>query len=268
MQHNNALPTLVLNSAEGILQLVLGQIFPKEGFEIVHEVSVPAASRGAELLTPELKNILHSCNLVISDIKRIACVRGPGSFTGIRLGLTTALGIARACGATLAGLDYLSLLAATAIVHCKDIATHCCSRDTAWAILHARRNEVVLQGFSKDLTPCTPILACSPADAVHIMRSHGTPLAVFGSGLLRNAQELESLFPEAAPYFLLKDFTRLSPQSLLHAASKAVYNISPIEPSYIRACDAEQNLPEIARNMGQNPDEAVRKLSDLTNRLA
>ena len=262
MRHDNETLTLALNSAEGVLQLVLGRISSNGGCEMLAETSLAAASRGAELLTPELNKMLREHGVAARDIQRVACVRGPGGFTGIRLGLATALGIAGACGAMLAGLDYLPLLAANAFaVRKKQTAQN---KNAAWAILHARRNEVVLQGFNREPTPITPALALSPADAARMMREHGIPLSVFGSGLLRNAREIEEVFPEAAPSFLREDLTRLSPESLLKAASSAVYSLNPIEPLYVRPCDAEQNLPDIAKNMGWNPDEAVRRLADLT----
>ena len=263
MRHDSTLLTLVLNSAEGVLQIVLGHTFLDETFSVVNAASICAASRGAEALTPALQKMLRACAIPAGGIKRIACVRGPGGFTGIRLGTATALGIARACGATLAGLDYLPLLAENALAAYPK-ARREQAQKAAWAILHARRNEVVLQGFAKNLVPITPALACSLKDAAQLMQKHGVPLAVFGSGLLRNAQELADLFPEAASSFLLEDIACLSPESLLKAAAKAAYDLSPIEPAYVRACDAEQNLPEIAKAMGQNPDDAVSKFAALT----
>lgn len=278
MPHSADVLTLVLNSAEGTLQMVLGRSSRNGASEILADMSLSADSRGAEVLTPELGKMLRKLGMTASDIQRIACVRGPGSFTGIRLGLSTAFGMARACGAMLAGLDYLPLLAAEGLAAAEgmdaqtdmqaDRQKRIKSGDTAWAVLHARRNEVVLQGFTCKLIPITRPQACSPAEAAQLMKEHGVPLAIFGSGLLRNVREFEAFFPEAVPFFLPKDFSCLSPVSLLKAASEARYDVCPIEPAYIRACDAEQNLPDIARNMGRNPDESVRALAALTQRQA
>lgn len=48
-----------------------------------------------EILAPDLKQILELSGHSVSDIRRIGCVRGPGSFTGTRLVLATAAALRR-----------------------------------------------------------------------------------------------------------------------------------------------------------------------------
>ncbi len=170
---------LVLNAAEGVLQLVLarlaegasspapgtsGSVSPSGGAcgeepAIVTAQSWNVPSQGAELLAPALENALARLGLVPKNIRRIACVRGPGSFTGLRLVLATASGLARAAGAELAGLDYLPLLAVEAAC----LRSRCGvfhpvsdggkedgdSTPLYWVLTHARRNLVHMQGFEE-----------------------------------------------------------------------------------------------------------------------
>lgn len=51
------------------------------------------------VLLPLVDEALAECGIAIADIEHIACVVGPGSFTGIRLGVTTCNGLAFATGA-------------------------------------------------------------------------------------------------------------------------------------------------------------------------
>ncbi|HRF36345.1 MAG TPA: tRNA (adenosine(37)-N6)-threonylcarbamoyltransferase complex dimerization subunit type 1 TsaB, partial [Clostridia bacterium] len=51
------------------------------------------------VLLPSIDQLLAESGLTISEIQNIACVVGPGSFTGIRLGVTTCNGLAFATGA-------------------------------------------------------------------------------------------------------------------------------------------------------------------------
>lgn len=65
----------------------------------------------SEKLLPLIDKTLKECNLTIKDIDCIAATTGPGSFTGIRIGLATAKALARVTNANIFSIDSLSLLA-------------------------------------------------------------------------------------------------------------------------------------------------------------
>ena len=50
------------------------------------------------VLLPTIDELLNESGIKISEVQNIACVIGPGSFTGIRLGVTTCNGLAFATG--------------------------------------------------------------------------------------------------------------------------------------------------------------------------
>ena len=98
--------TLIMNASEGRIQFVLEQ---EGSLACAQEWSAP--SKGTELLTPALADAFQRLGIMPSDISRIACVAGPGSFTGLRLALTTAAAFRRATGAAVAPLNELQALA-------------------------------------------------------------------------------------------------------------------------------------------------------------
>ncbi|MBG3877801.1 tRNA (adenosine(37)-N6)-threonylcarbamoyltransferase complex dimerization subunit type 1 TsaB, partial [Desulfovibrio oxamicus] len=104
--HGGGSITLALNAAESRVQAAA----LRDGETLfAQEWHVP--SQGTELLAPALADAFERMRLSLADVRRIACVQGPGSFTGLRLVLSTAAGMARALGAEQAGLSYTQLLA-------------------------------------------------------------------------------------------------------------------------------------------------------------
>ncbi len=68
--------------------------------------------RHVQLLTGRLKHLLAACSMTTQDINAIAINIGPGSFTGIRVGLATAKALAYVDGQKLIGVDCFDTWAA------------------------------------------------------------------------------------------------------------------------------------------------------------
>jgi tRNA threonylcarbamoyl adenosine modification protein YeaZ len=183
---------LILNAAEGALQIVVTE---DETLLCAQEWRRP--ERATEILAPALREICTALGLRLADFRRLACVRGPGSFTGIRLVLATAAALRRTCPLRLAGLDYMQALAATLAT-----ARGVLYGAPIWTLTHARRNLVHCQPFRSygpviPPQPQQPVELCTPDEAARRIaqsRAHPTPpgtdaarrVWVCGSGLARN----------------------------------------------------------------------------------
>ena len=140
--------TLIMNASEGRIQFVLEQ---EGSLACAQEWSAP--SKGTELLTPALADAFQRLGIMPSDISRIACVAGPGSFTGLRLALTTAAAFRRATGAAVAPLNALQALAGSV-----PFGLLFPARETRIRVItHARRGLVHGQDFL-----CAPVPPCHP----------------------------------------------------------------------------------------------------------
>ncbi|MEI6632346.1 MAG: tRNA (adenosine(37)-N6)-threonylcarbamoyltransferase complex dimerization subunit type 1 TsaB [Chlamydiota bacterium] len=71
---------------------------------LLAEVVLPGDSNPSAQLLPALDGLLKKCGLVPRDIGGIAAGTGPGSFTGIRIGLATARGLSAARGMPIRGV--------------------------------------------------------------------------------------------------------------------------------------------------------------------
>lgn len=256
--------TLALSAAEGRLLLALGRSGPQGGApELLFAQDWQATAQGVELLVPALDSALRALKLSPRHIGRVAAVNGPGSFTGLRLSGITASGLARSLGAMQAPLPYLPLLAACAAESWRQFRPAQAEPPEFWAVTHARRGLVHLQGFALSapavLTPLSEILVLGPDEAAALLQAR--PAVVFGSGLSNNRDCFTAALP--ASLLLGPAFDQPPPAPLLRAALQADYDQADIEPLYVRPSDAEENLAQIAPRLGLDPEAARARLTAL-----
>lgn len=144
-------------------------------------------SRGqAEALIPMIAGTLADAGVTWPDVDRIAVTVGPGSFTGLRVGLATARALGLAAERPVVGVTTLEAFAAA--VSEPDRA----GGGTLLAAVDARRADVYLQPFdAADLTPLAAPLAAAPADVAGLLEQWEAPGPLLGCGdavaLLRGA---------------------------------------------------------------------------------
>ena len=82
--------------------------------DAVCEEALPGDRRASEELLPAIRRALDRAGLGLERCDRVAVCAGPGSFTGVRVGLATAWGLARASGLELEAVSTLAALAEAA----------------------------------------------------------------------------------------------------------------------------------------------------------
>lgn len=106
------------------------------GGRVLAECSRAVASHGAEL-PDAVGELLERAGIAAGDLKGLAVGIGPGSFTGLRVGLSYAKGLAMASGYALVGVPSLDTLALAALAE-----ADCAQGRMICAVLDARRGEV------------------------------------------------------------------------------------------------------------------------------
>ena len=104
---------------------------------LLAELELEHTQRSAQSLAPGIEALLKQVGWAPADVQLVAVAVGPGSFTGLRIGVTTAKVFAYAVGASVLGVDTLDAIAAAAPTDCP----------TIWAALDAQRGEVVVEQF-------------------------------------------------------------------------------------------------------------------------
>src|SRR2546429_2063055 len=102
-----AIDTALDACAAGVLDTDAGKLIAQE--------SLPMKRGHAEALMPLIARVMQQSGLPFSAFDRIAVTTGPGSFTGLRVGLSAARGIALAANKPVVGLTTLTAYAAPVV---------------------------------------------------------------------------------------------------------------------------------------------------------
>ena len=125
----------------------------------------------AEKLTILIEEVLQEVGLKASDLSAVSVTSGPGSYTGLRIGVSTAKGLCYALSIPLIGLDTLFVLAQVAKTRYPEY--------TLCPLIDARRMEVYNAIYDHQLTPLKPISA-DILDATSYQEFE--PFVCFGDG--------------------------------------------------------------------------------------
>jgi tRNA threonylcarbamoyladenosine biosynthesis protein TsaB len=147
----------------------------------------------SEALMPMVLATLEEAGLAFGDLDRLAVTVGPGSFTGLRIGLAAARAMALASGRPLVGVTTFE-----AFAHALPPSLRA-GRSVLVAV-ESRRTELFVQAFDPDLAPAGPPQVAAPD---RVVLPDG-PLLVAGDGARRMADPLAAhaaarIEPQAAP---------------------------------------------------------------------
>jgi tRNA threonylcarbamoyl adenosine modification protein YeaZ len=195
-----------------------------------------AMTRGhAEALMPLIARVLERAEMSVRAIDRIAVTTGPGSFTGLRVGIAAARGLALAAGKPAIGLTTLAAFAAPLIA--------ADDRLPVVVAIDARHDHVYLQIFGPGgRTLMTPRLI-GVREAVRAAISGSPRLIGTGAELLVKAWPADEKRPSAVD-------TRRAPdiEWVARLGAAAPLSASPPKPLYLRAPDAQpQDAAQLAR---------------------
>jgi tRNA threonylcarbamoyladenosine biosynthesis protein TsaB len=147
-------------------------VFETDGARMLARASLAMARGHAEALMPLIARVMDEAGVEFRELDRVVVTVGPGSFTGLRVGIAAARGIALTAGKPAVGISTLSAFAAPHIANEEGAAIA--------AAVDARHGSVYLQVFaSSGRTLVAPCVATVP-DALRAAMAG--PVRLVGSG--------------------------------------------------------------------------------------
>jgi tRNA threonylcarbamoyl adenosine modification protein YeaZ len=208
--------------------------------ELVALVGIRETSpRHAERLLPTIESLLGRLSLELSQIDGFAVAVGPGSFTGLRIGIASVEGLSFATGKPVAGV---SALEATAFRfrHLPGLIVSIIEayRGEVYGAAYRSRSGLLQQEVEPVCATASDFLAALPEP----------PSIVAGTAIVRHREAIERSAPGVrmadASFFLAEEVARIGEAKLAAGGSAPLGGLTPI---YIRPPEAERKLSGKAR---------------------
>jgi len=210
-------------------------VFDSETDTVVAHESMLMKRGHAEALMPLIARVLDSAKLTVTALDRIAVTTGPGSFTGLRVGIAAARGLALASGKPAVGLSTLAAFAAPFIA----------GADTApvAVAIDARHEHVYLQVFVAGGRTLVPARLAPLREALRVAASGAPHLVGTAAEAVAAAWPAEQPMPSSVAQRPAPDI-----EWVARLGAAAEPSDAPPKPFYLRAPDAQpQFAAQLAR---------------------
>lgn len=215
-----------------------------EDEKLLAEYTVNNGNTHSENLLPMAESILSFLGITAEDVDLFAVSAGPGSFTGVRIGVSTVKGLAFGTEKPCIGVSTLEALAYNLQ----------CTNGLICPVMNARRRQVYTALFRAENGTLTRMMedsAISVEELGEKLAEYGEPIYLTGDGfdLVKNA--LPTL-----PFAYTQDKLRYQSAASVATAALAAYHEGvrtthrELAPTYLRPCQAERERAERLKNEG------------------
>ena len=211
-----------------------------EDDKLICEYTINTKKTHSQKLMPMIENMLKFSDLDIKEIDAIAICVGPGSFTGLRIGMATAKAMAHVNNIPLIGVNSLEILGAN-----MDL----CNRNIC-SILDAQRNQVYMNKYILKDDKITELeeISIKPIDELlEEISSSNEDWVLVGEAVYKYKEKIEEISNITIPS-PANNITKASTLCFVARdkmlANDQVYNCYNINPMYIRKSQAEEQYEE------------------------
>ena len=220
-----------------------------DGEKLLANYNIDNGLTQSELLLPMAENMLKCLGLTFDDVELLACAVGPGSFTGVRIGVALVKGIAFARNIPCVAVSTLDELAENLsglngiIVPCMD----------------ARRQQVytaTYRGRDGEFEKLTEDRAIAISELAEELKAYNEPIYLSGDGyaVAKRGLEAAGVKVEATPELLITENAYSVARIAIRKYEKGEYTTDlEIAPTYLRMPQAErERLERLAQQNNEN----------------
>jgi tRNA threonylcarbamoyladenosine biosynthesis protein TsaB len=236
---DTAIPTAsvaLIDNGDLIVESLQGESLFKSDFG----KSAQAIGNHAEIILPLIQSLFGKTRVKLEDLSGISLSIGPGSFTGLRIGLATAKGLAYDAGLPLVGISTLWAMAARV----NDF------NGIIGALLDARKGEVYVALFRRhdqSLNRLTEDAVLSIESAIDLFKNfhadRALPLLLIGNGAIAHERKLRTALADwpvisnGTGYASVASWVALL--ALPRFAAASFDDIGVLAPIYLRMSEAQ-----------------------------
>ncbi|WP_099355422.1 tRNA (adenosine(37)-N6)-threonylcarbamoyltransferase complex dimerization subunit type 1 TsaB [Fredinandcohnia onubensis] len=202
--------------------------------KVIGEVITNLPKNHSVRVMPTIEQLMKECGIKPKELERIVVAMGPGSYTGVRIGVTIAKTLAWSLEIPLVGVSSLEIVAANGR-HFNGFIS---------PLFDARRGQVytgLYQYEGNRLTCVEEDKIILLADWLEELKKRETPVLFIGNDLVIHKEQIETdleQFAYVAPY---TDWNPRPSELAVLGMEKAPVDVHTFVPNYIRLAEAEAN---------------------------
>jgi tRNA threonylcarbamoyladenosine biosynthesis protein TsaB len=237
------MPALAIDTSTEVLALALGN-----GRQVLGEIDRDAGRSHLEMLLPAAHELLVDAGMTINDVAAVVVGTGPGTFSGLRVGIATARALAQSLEIPLFGFCSLDALA-------EGLAATMERPVSGWILpmIDARRGQVFARLYRKEgekgLKPESEVLCLDPdkvsgilpEETARMIRTGGNGAMAYRE-LLSADHRLDLLQPEDRANCVHAFWHLVALDTVKTAAGYQPGQLLDVLPLYIREPDADKTV--------------------------
>ena len=213
---------------------VVASVALTDGQTLLAEYTLNRGNTHSESLLPMVESVLTKAGVAIGDIDLFAVSAGPGSFTGVRIGVATLKGLAFGQEKPCVGVSTLEALAEN--LRFVPGALIC-------PVMNARRNQfytALFRNSADGQERLLPDSALSAEELDEILKQYKEPICLVGDGYELAKQLLKRPTCATTARLQLQSACSVAAVALRMAEAGLVCDDQTIAPVYLRPCQAER----------------------------